>query len=177
MGEAQGKICQLDQLLCSLPSLLFMMGPQLWQFPPIHTGCPLGEGITRMLCTPESPEATLLAGPNTKFFQYYLHEQEWAASAFPTCFQMPQAVNVPLKHERGWEMTVVTFLEPEQQLKGHRRTKNLPETGSANFVSVQNQERSETVDASCGAVPAQRTAATRFASDPSYGKLKSSQDG
>lgn len=56
-----------------------------------------------MLCTPESPEAALLAGPNAKFFQYSLHGQEWAVSAFPTSFQMPQAVEVPMKHERGWD--------------------------------------------------------------------------
>lgn len=60
VGEAQGKICQLDQLLCALPSLLLMLGPQPWQFPPIHAGCAPGEGITRLLCTPESPESTLL---------------------------------------------------------------------------------------------------------------------
>lgn len=35
-------------------------GPQPWQFPPIHAGCAPGEGITRLLCTPESPESTLL---------------------------------------------------------------------------------------------------------------------
>lgn len=92
MREAQGKSCQLDQLLC----LLLTLGPQPWQFPPLHVGCPSGEGISRMLCSPESPEATLLAGPNTTFSQYSLHGQEGTTSAFPASFQMPQAVNIPM---------------------------------------------------------------------------------
>lgn len=73
-------------------------------------------------------------------------------------------------------MTVLTFPEPEQQ-KGQGRTKNPPETGSANLMSGQIQERSKTVDTSCGAAPAGRTVATRFAADTSYEKLISSQDG
>lgn len=94
LGErsTRGKSCQLDQLLF----LLLTLGPRPWQFPPLHVGCPSGEGITRMLCSPESPEATLLAGPNTTFFQYSLHGEEGTTSAFPAYFQMSQAVNIPM---------------------------------------------------------------------------------
>lgn len=119
---------ELPSGMAALLAAQLMLGPAHWlPASHFHPLCRLSSrrGHRQDTLQHSKSLSNSITGPNAKFFQFPFHGLEWPASSFPTSFQMPQVVNVPMKQEWGWEMKRHIFWGLKNNEKD-REKKELP---------------------------------------------------